>query len=202
MTEMNPDLEQSIIRRARTLVSTRASWTRRAEARDRDGKEVDSLSAAAVRFCAEGAVLRAAHDLTGAHGPRLVGMVLGMLVRVDRAAGLPNRWWAGLSEVNDYKKRAAHRAVLRIFDDFLAGRQARGDYSEWQPPHHGDRGGAALVVRPQREGFRCHHQQPCSEEGHATRQTGTLAIAYACRSATAFNPECKLVMIVEGNNGL
>lgn len=55
-----------IIKRALELI--RSGWAKKTEARNARGVEVDPIDPEAVRFCAVGAIKRAAHDLKAPSG--------------------------------------------------------------------------------------------------------------------------------------
>jgi hypothetical protein len=60
---MSQPLIHKIIEDAREIISDSKRWTRNAYARDKNGRPVCPTDPKAVRFCAWGAVLRAAYDL-------------------------------------------------------------------------------------------------------------------------------------------
>jgi|GEM_PF-3177735 len=64
---MTHPLEHAITTRAIQIISTRALRARETEAVDQSGRPCDPCAPEAVRFCAVGALIRAAFELTRAH---------------------------------------------------------------------------------------------------------------------------------------
>ena len=62
---MSKSLNRQVIEGARALVGKRATWTRYTLALTGNNRECDPTHAKAVRFCAFGALMRSAYDLTG-----------------------------------------------------------------------------------------------------------------------------------------
>jgi hypothetical protein len=104
---MSHTLQQEILHRARALLDDPRRWTRRAAARDAQGLNCQATDERAVRFCAYGALLRAAFDVTGDAGQA------AMLARAAEMSIMPDR---RIALVND---RVSHRAVLRLIDQAL-----------------------------------------------------------------------------------
>jgi hypothetical protein len=105
-------LQRQIIEKARTLLDSRGRWTRFRSARNRRGDACSPCSPDAVRFCAYGAILRAAYEITGdlVEARRTARSVEQIVTAVDGRRN-PN---VRLSHAND---RAGHAAVLKMFDD-------------------------------------------------------------------------------------
>ena len=97
-----------IVERARTLIADEHHWCRGELARDANGERVCPTSASAVRRCALGAVIAAAHELTHDRG-----------AAHDFAfnALRPQYGTATLVRVNDVR---GHAAVLAPFDEVIA----------------------------------------------------------------------------------
>src|SRR5262245_42940167 len=62
---MAKSLVRQILEGARVLVGARATWTRHNLALTRNNRECDPTDPKAARFCAYGALVRSAYDLTG-----------------------------------------------------------------------------------------------------------------------------------------
>ena len=101
-------LRMQIVERARTLIADEHHWCRGELARDANGEEVCPTSASAVRRCALGAVIAAAHELT--HD-------LGAAHDFAFNALRPQYGTATLVRVNDIR---GHAAVLALFDEVIA----------------------------------------------------------------------------------
>jgi hypothetical protein len=104
MTKLS--LEKQVIARARELIADKKHWTREAYARDLNSHPCDPLEKSAVRFCAVGALQRAAWDLGVGPGP------LDEANTVLRSLNVVCMPW-----LNDNK---GHAAVLALFDRGLA----------------------------------------------------------------------------------
>jgi len=101
--------EEKIVRKARRLITPLNRWTQRQAAENRDGSPVIVYVGAAYRFCAYGALWRAALDL-GCQSPADVADCI--------ASKLITAGANGLSTINDGKH--GHRKVLALFDKALA----------------------------------------------------------------------------------
>ena len=62
---MSKSLDHQVLEGARALVALRSTWTRYYLALTRNNRECDPTDPRAVRFCAYGALMRSAYDLTG-----------------------------------------------------------------------------------------------------------------------------------------
>ena len=62
---MSKPLVRQVLEGARVLIGSRATWTRHYLALTRNNRECDPTDPKAVRFCAYGALIRAAHGVTG-----------------------------------------------------------------------------------------------------------------------------------------
>jgi hypothetical protein len=69
---MSKSLKHQIVNRAFELVSDERTWTRASMARTGDNRPCSCTSPEAVRFCALGAIYRAAFELTGQQDATLV----------------------------------------------------------------------------------------------------------------------------------
>ena len=105
---MSQTLERQIVERARALIATKKTWTRHAVARDKNDQLTGWGYPNAVRWCAEGALLRATHDLTG-DVERTGDLAMQTAFRIT--AGRDR-----LSNINDSR---GHKKVLKLFDTYL-----------------------------------------------------------------------------------
>jgi len=112
---MSKALHHQIVTRARQLLSDPTRWTQGELAKRRNGLPIEPSDAEAYRFCAVGALTRAASDFTGdiVAADALANEVHVALLSV---AEIP----AGqtLECINDFGQ--GHAAILKIFDDYLA----------------------------------------------------------------------------------
>ena len=105
---MARQLQKQIVERARAFIADEQHWCRGDLSRDVNGEEVCPTSASAVKRCALGAVIAAAHEL---------------MDHLDAAhdfafkALRPQYGTATLVRVNDM---GGHAAVLALFDDVIA----------------------------------------------------------------------------------
>ena len=95
-----------VIRKARPLVASPKTWTTGYTAKDSRGNYVTTCDPKAVRYCAVGALTKAAFELVGA-GWRAHDLA-------NRAACMVSY---DLTSINDFKGR---KAVLALFDKALA----------------------------------------------------------------------------------
>ena len=104
---MSRPLKLQIVEKARALISDEKHWCRRHLAEDGNGVSVSPTSASAIKWCALGALIATAyqltHDLDAAH--QLGDEVLS-----------PGYRAATLMHVNDTR---GHAAVLALFDEVI-----------------------------------------------------------------------------------
>jgi len=106
-------LQRQIIAAALTLIEDEKHWTRGAIARTADRYACAWNDPGAVRFCAVGALVRAAYDLVGNEG-----QARELAIRAGRQiAAANNRQRAVLPYVNDCE---GHLAVVAMFKRALA----------------------------------------------------------------------------------
>ena len=101
-------LQIQIVERARALIADKQHWCRGELARDVNGEGVCPTSASAVKRCALGAVIAAAHELT--HNLDAAHDFAFKALR-------PRYGTATLVRVNDMR---GHAAVLALFDTVIA----------------------------------------------------------------------------------
>lgn len=120
---MSGPLVDEVVRRARALVAERKKRARGIEAVNAAGEECDACGDDAVRFCAVGALIRAAFDVCGdgerAHelGWRIAGMI-------ERANNLKNEDDDGYALVKLSDDRGG-AAVVAALDRFLSAGAAK-----------------------------------------------------------------------------
>jgi hypothetical protein len=108
---LSPNLQHQILRRARDLLSDKRKWTRYGAARTGNGAVCPPYAPYAVKFCAYGAIARAALEATGNRhqAQRLARSIETLLVGGERAAQPHCR----LCQVND---RQGYAAVIGLLD--------------------------------------------------------------------------------------
>jgi hypothetical protein len=102
--------ERAIVRRARQIIHARRSWTKLRLAEDKHGDSCSYDDRKAVRFCAVGALRRAALEVTG--DPRRAETLAS-----EAANKLSHDNGATIMTINDVD---GHVAVLNVFDRALA----------------------------------------------------------------------------------
>jgi hypothetical protein len=105
---MSKPLKLQIVEQARAVIADEHHWCRRHLAQDVNGVAVSPTSASAVRWCALGAVIAAAYQLTHDFD---VAHDLG------HKALRPSYGAATLIHANDVR---GHAAVLALFDEVIA----------------------------------------------------------------------------------
>ena len=105
---MARSLQIQIVERARALIADKQHWCRGELARDVNGEGVCPTSDSAVKRCALGAVIAAAHELT--HNLDSANDFAFKALR-------PRYGTATLVRVNDMR---GHAAVLALFDTVIA----------------------------------------------------------------------------------
>jgi hypothetical protein len=104
-------LHMQIVERARAFIAYEHHWCRGELARDANGEGVCPTSASAVRRCALGAVIAAAHELT--HDLDAAHDFAFKALR-------PQYSTATLVRVNDMR---GHAAVLALFDEVITAQR-------------------------------------------------------------------------------
>jgi len=122
---MSKPLVQQVCERARGLVDNPRTWTQYAIARAGNHRACEPTDKRAVRFCAFGAILRAAHDIAGAADEDRAQKLADQAAM--RITGHHNLFAAfeELIATNDspsHSADSAHVAVLALFDKALAKR--------------------------------------------------------------------------------
>jgi hypothetical protein len=106
--QLSKPLKIQIVERARALIADEEDWCRGELARDARGMGVCPLSDSAVKRCGLGAVIAAAHEITGGHRA-----AYDLAMRAMR----PLYGTATLVKANDIR---GHAAVLALFDEVIA----------------------------------------------------------------------------------
>lgn len=108
---MTTTVQKQVLINARTLIADPAHWTSDTLARTVDGHHVDWYDHSATKWCAMGAIYRAAYDLVG--DPKEAERIGNEVAKSVR----PTRWLRGaLPAINDAR---GHTAVLAVFDKVL-----------------------------------------------------------------------------------
>ncbi len=114
---MSKPLVQQVAERARSLIENPRSWTQYAIARTGNNRHCEPSDAKAARYCAYGAILRAAHDIAGTdeQAQRLADQAAMLIMGRDS----PYTAFEELIAVNDGHRGSARKAVLELFDKAL-----------------------------------------------------------------------------------
>jgi hypothetical protein len=108
---MTTTVQKQVLINARALIADPQHWARGVLAQTADGRPIAWYQSSADRWCAVGAINRAAYDLLGdLNKARRIGKEVASIV-------YPHRWfgWA-LPDINDAQ---GHTAVLALFDKAL-----------------------------------------------------------------------------------
>jgi hypothetical protein len=108
---MTTTVQKQVLINARTLIADPAHWTSCTLARTADDHVVDWSDRSATKWCAQGAIYRAAYDLIG---DRKEAMRIGNEVAKDIYR--PRSRFDFLANINDSQ---GHAAVLAVFDKAL-----------------------------------------------------------------------------------
>lgn len=118
---MAQPLIDQVLHDARTIIADRRRRLRGLEAVTDDGRECDPCGGEAHRFCAVGALIHAAYEITGdhEHAHSLGWQVAGMVAVAAKLPRLADRGWS-LTLLNDTRGQAA---VLRAIDALIGQRR-------------------------------------------------------------------------------
>ena len=116
---MSKPLVLQVAERARGLVDDPRTWTQYAIARTGNNRHCEPTDAKAARYCAYGAILRAAGDVAGEHdrSQRLADQAAMLVTGRDN----PFVAFEDLIAINDGPRATARKAVVELFDRALAG---------------------------------------------------------------------------------
>ena len=108
---MTTTMQKQVLINSRALIADPAQWTKCALARTAGDRVVDWYDRSATKWCAQGAIYRAAYDLVGDQKEATrIGNEVVKMVR-------PSRWLGvSLPAMNDWR---THAAVLARFDKAL-----------------------------------------------------------------------------------
>ena len=107
-----------VIEGARAYVATKGSWTRYTLAATGRGMECEPTDEKAKKFCAYGALVRSAYDLTG--DPIEARRLAGRAAMWVTGSGTPEEAFEDIYTVNDGQPDPSRKAILRMFDEGLA----------------------------------------------------------------------------------
>jgi hypothetical protein len=107
---MSTTVQKQVLINARALIADRARWTRCTFARTASGHQVVWYAETAAKWCAVGALYRAAYDLVG--DPKAATRIGDELAK----SVCPKRWLGSLATLNDWR---GHAAVLKTLDKAL-----------------------------------------------------------------------------------
>ena len=99
------------------MVAIRSTWTRNYLALTHDNRECDPTDPRAVRFCAYGALVRSAYDLTG--DEVRAGMLAGSVAMSITGRQAPQEAFEDIYTMNDGPAVSSRRAILNLFDTAL-----------------------------------------------------------------------------------
>jgi hypothetical protein len=114
---MSKPLVHQVAQRARGLLADPRNWTQYAIARTGNNRHCEPTDAKATRFCAYGAILRAAYDVAGTddQAQRLADQTAMLIMGRDS----PYAAFEELIAINDGHRASARKAVLDLFDRAL-----------------------------------------------------------------------------------
>ena len=114
---MSKPLVTQVVERARALLGDSGGWTQHAISRRGNNRQCEPTDAGAVRFCAYGAILRAAHDLAcdDDQAQRLADRTAMFIVGHDT----PYSAFEHLIAINDGPRPTSRKAILELFDEAL-----------------------------------------------------------------------------------
>lgn len=117
MTDRNALAEEltalDVLRKARALIEDEGHWCRGTSAQDKAGRLVDVLSPSAARWCALGALDRAAR-MPGTAGHRRA------LLALTNAVGALFPTMGGFTGINSVNDTLGHAAALELYDAAIA----------------------------------------------------------------------------------
>jgi hypothetical protein len=117
-TPMAKPILRHVIEGARAYVAGRGTWTRYTLAATSRGRECEPTDERARRFCAYGALVRAAYDLT--RDPDEARHLAGRAAMRLTASGTPDEAFEKIYTINDGQPESSRKAVLSLFDEGLA----------------------------------------------------------------------------------
>lgn len=115
---MTKPIFEHVVEKARSYVAARSTWTRFALALTGNNRDCEPTDAKAARFCAYGALVRSAYDLTG-NKHRAAAIAARAAVRITGCASEAEAI-ADIYMINDGPPVSSRKEVLRMFDACLA----------------------------------------------------------------------------------
>jgi hypothetical protein len=117
---MSKTLDHHVVARAREIISDEQHWTQFDYAQLDTSDEADPADPRAVRFCAVGALRRAAFELSSDSESFavLAGRVQDGIESFAKTRGHPWNATFSLEDLNDGKN--GHANVLKLFDEYQA----------------------------------------------------------------------------------
>ena len=114
---MAKPLVMQVVERARALVADPGTWTQHAIARTGNNRHCEPTDRRAARFCAYGAILRAAYDVAGSNeqAQRLADRTAMQIAGHDT----PYSAFEALIAVNDGPRATSRKAIVELFDKAL-----------------------------------------------------------------------------------
>ena len=114
---MSKPLVHQIAERARGFITDPRKWTQYAIARTGNNRHCEPTDAKATRFCAYGAILRAAYDIAGSddQAQRLADQTAMLIMERDS----PYSAFEELIAINDGQRSAARKTLIALFDRAL-----------------------------------------------------------------------------------
>ena len=114
---MAKSLARQILDGARVLVGVRGTWTRHHLALTANNRECDPTDPRAVRFCAYGALVRSAYDLTG--DAREARKLAGRTAMSITNRNNPHEAFEDIYTINDGPAVSSRNAIIGLFDRSL-----------------------------------------------------------------------------------
>lgn len=116
---MSKMLDHHVVARAREIITDEKHWTQFDYAQLDSSDEADPADPGAVRFCAVGALRRAAHELTS-DSESFTALADRVQEAIDSFAKTRSHLKSNFSieDLNDTE--GGHADVLKLFDDYLA----------------------------------------------------------------------------------
>lgn len=115
---MSESIFKLVVEKARDRIALRSSWTRYAIARTHNDRPCDPLDPAAVRFCAYGALVRAAFEVVGSR--EMAILVARRAARRLTGAVSELEAVADLDALNDGPPNEARARLMQIFAAAIA----------------------------------------------------------------------------------
>jgi len=103
-----------VVEGARAYVAGRGTWTRYTLALTSNNRDCEPTDAKARRFCAYGALVRAAFDITG--DPEQASHLAGRTAMWVTGRDSPETAYEEIYSINDGPPVSSRKAILRLFD--------------------------------------------------------------------------------------